>query len=202
MKRQEKGAAREQLVVEAAAAVIAERGVANVRVADIAQQAGMSVGHVTYYFPSKAGLLIRAIQLSERALHEQVAEAIEQIVDPWERLDRLVELASPTGRGDPGWVLWFEVWATAGFDADLTKVQAELDSRWRGTLTQVIQYGCDQGAFVTADSQAVATLLSSLIDGLSIHVTLGDPEVSVEVSRDLVMRAAVAVLTTQTPELA
>ncbi len=197
MRRQEKGAARERLVVEAAAAVIADRGLANVRVADIAEHAGMSVGHVTYYFPSKAGLLIRAIQLSEQALHEQVAEEVKQIVDPWERLDRLVELASSTGRGDPDWVLWFEVWATAGFDADLTKVQSELDARWRGTVTQVIHYGCDAGTFVTDDAEAVATLLSSLIDGLSVHVTLGNPDVSVELARTLVMRTALALLTTQ-----
>jgi len=190
MKRQVKGEARERLVVEAAAAEIAERGLANVRMSDIAARAGMSVGHLTYYFPTKTGLLTQAIQLSEESLHAEVAAVVSGVRDPWRRLDRLVELAASTGRGDPGWVLWFEVWANAGRDDELAKVQAGLDARWRATLTDVIRYGCDQGAFVTDDAEAVSTLLSSLIDGLSVHVTLGDQEVDVAVLRKLLTRAA------------
>ena len=67
-KRREKSKAREELVVDAAAQAIAERGFANVRVSDVADLAGMSPGHVTYYFPAKTDLLMRAIRQSEEAL--------------------------------------------------------------------------------------------------------------------------------------
>jgi AcrR family transcriptional regulator len=190
MKRQEKGAAREQLVVEAAAAVIAERGLAHVRVADIAEHAGMSVGHVTYYFPSKAGLLIRAIQHSEERLRQQIDEAVAGIADPWQRLDRLVDLAASNGAGDAGWVLWFEAWANAGRDPELAVAQAQLDARWRAMLSSVIGYGCEAGSFFTDDAERVALLLSSLIDGLSVHTTLGDPRVSPTILRKMVADAA------------
>ena len=191
-RRRQKGETRERLVVDAAAATIAERGLANVRVSDIAHRAGMSAGHVTYYFPSKTALLVRAIQHSEQALHEQVAAEVLQIVDPWARLYRLITLAASTGQGDQGWVLWFEAWANAGLDEDVARAQVELDARWRNTLTDVIHYGCSQGAFATDDPEAVALLLSSLIDGLSVHVTLGDPQVDNEVLGRLVVRAAEA----------
>jgi AcrR family transcriptional regulator len=194
MKRQAKGAAREQQIIEAAAATIAERGLADVRVADIAERADISVGHLTYYFPSKASLLIRAIQLSEAELHQRASDALEQIRDPWRRLERLVELAAANGRGDPGWVLWFEVWANAARNEEVAQVQSQLDARWRETLTDVIRYGCDQGGFVTDDPAEVSTLLSSLIDGLSVHVALGDPQVDVPVLKQLCRRAAEALL--------
>ncbi|MFZ0323972.1 MAG: TetR/AcrR family transcriptional regulator, partial [Actinomycetes bacterium] len=190
--RRAKGEARERLILSSAAELIAERGLANVKVADIAQRAGMSSGHVTYYFPSKTHLLMRAIQNSERALHDDVVEKVERIRDPWKRLYRLLDLASSSGRGDPGWVLWFEVWASAGLDPVLAEMQAELDARWRRTLTDVIRYGCASGVFATDDPDGVSTLLSSLVDGLSVHVTLGDDPIDGKAMRALCIRAAEA----------
>ncbi len=173
--RRAKGKAREELVVGAAAQVIAERGLANVRVSDVAERAGMSPGHVTYYFPSKDDLLMRAIRQSEDALATQVVEEIEAISDPWKRLERLIELSASSGPGDPGWVLWFQVWSNAALDPEVARVHDELDARWRSILADVIRYGCDLGAFETEDADEAALLLSTMIDGLSIRLTLGSP---------------------------
>lgn len=188
-RRRTKGAVREQLIVDAAAAALAEHGLAHVTVSDIADRAGMSPGHVTYYFPSKSTLLMRAIQQSEEGLHQEVTEQVLAISDPWERLFHLIEVSASTGPGDPGWLLWFEAWANAAVDPELAVLQAELDARWRDTLTDVIEYGRAAGAFVTDDPQAVAVLLSSLIDGLSVHVTLGSPQVDVDTLRAVCTRA-------------
>lgn len=192
--RRAKGEARERIVIEAAAALIAERGLANLRMSDVAERAGMSAGHVTYYFPSKTSLLMRTIEYSESSLHQEVAANLQHIRDPWRRLYQLIESSAATGRGDQGWVLWLEVWANAGLDDELAKFQAELDARWRGTLTEVIRYGCERGNFVTDDPGAVSTLLSGLIDGLSVHVTLGDEQMSGPTMMELCVRAAEALL--------
>ena len=172
-KRRAKGQSREELVVGAAAQAIAELGLSNVRFTDIAERAGMTPGHVTYYFPSKSDLLMRAIRLSEESLVAQVAAEIDRIRDPWKRLDRLISLSAASGPGDPGWVLWFQVWLTAANDPDIARVHDELDARWRAILVGVIRYGCELGAFEAADPEAVALILSAVIDGLSIQLTLG-----------------------------
>jgi len=177
-KRQAKGREREQAVVHAAALVIAERGLRNVRVADIAERAGMSPGHVTYYFPSKNELLMRAIRQSEEEFHDKVEREIALHADPWDRLDRLIELAASDGQGDPGFVLWFEVWSNAGLDPAVARIHDELDGWWRRALADVIRYGCDEGAFQTDDPDGVALLLSGLVDGLSVLVTLGSEGVT------------------------
>ncbi len=171
--RRSKGQAREELVVQAATQMIAERGLANVRVSDVAARAGMSVGHVTYYFPSKAALLMRAIRQSEGSLADQVGIEIQRVRDPWKRLDRLVELSASTGPSDPGWLLWFEVWSNAGLDPEIARVHDELDGAWRAVLADVLRYGCDKGAFEVDDPIRAASVLSALIDGLSIRLTLG-----------------------------
>ncbi|MGH2539850.1 MAG: TetR/AcrR family transcriptional regulator [Actinomycetota bacterium] len=177
-KRRAKGKAREELVVGAASQAIAELGLANVRVSDVAERAGMSPGHVTYYFPSKTDLLMQAIRQSEGSLSELVAEEIQRIRDPWKRLDKLVELSAANGPGDQGWVLWFEVWSNAALDPDVALVHDELDGRWRAILSDVIRYGCERKAFEAEDPDETARLLSALIDGLSIQLTLGSPGLS------------------------
>lgn len=189
-KRRAKGAAREGVIIDAAVEAIAERGLGEVTISDIAERAGMSTGHVSYYFPSKAALLMRAIQQSEEGLHQEMAQEISLIEDPWQRLRRLVELSASTGRGDPGWVLWFEAWANAAVDPSLAAFQADLDARWRSSLTDVIEYGCGRDSFVCDDARAVSILLSCLIDGLSVHVTLGDEQIDAELAQQLVMLAA------------
>ena len=172
-KRRPKGKAREELVVGAAARAIAECGLANVRVSDVAERAGMSPGHVTYYFPSKGDLLMRAIRQSEEALCELVAEEIKGVRDPWKRFDRLIELSAASGPGDQGWLLWFGVWSNAALDPDVARVHDELDGRWRAILSDVIRYGCERGSFEAEVPDETAILLSALIDGLSIQLTLG-----------------------------
>lgn len=172
-KRQAKGEARERLVIAAAAQLIAERGLANVRIVDIAERAAMSTGHVSYYFPSKSELLMRAIRQSEETFTDLLVDQITTIRDPWARLTRLIELSAATGVADPGWVLWFEVWSNAATDADVARVHDELDRRAKAILLEVIAYGRDQGAFQTDDPARVALVLAALIDGLSIQLTLG-----------------------------
>jgi AcrR family transcriptional regulator len=176
--RRTKGAERELSVVTAAAELIAEQGLAQLRMADVADRAGMSVGHVTYYFPSKTELLVRAIQQSESQFQAEVREALHRHDDAWERLVALVELAAASGPGDPGWLLWFEVWANAAADPELAEVQQQLDGWWRQQMAEVISYGTERGTFRPTDPERAGLILSALTDGLSVQLALGSDAVA------------------------
>ena len=76
-KRRKKGEERERLVIQAAVQAISDRGLANVRMSDIAELVGMSPGHITYYFESKSELLMQAIRWSEEWFQGQIAEEVE-----------------------------------------------------------------------------------------------------------------------------
>ncbi|MFC9559631.1 TetR/AcrR family transcriptional regulator [Agromyces sp. NPDC056965] len=192
--RRAKGKAREGLVVDAATKAIAELGLANVRVSDIAERAGMTPGHVTYYFPSKTELLMLAIRQSEEALVEQVEVELDDIDDPWARLERLIDLSASNGRGDTGWILWFQVWSDAATDDTVAEVHNELDERWRGILTDVLAYGRERGAFAFDDLDTVSQLISATIDGLSIQLTVGAPNLDRARMLELCVRASAAFL--------
>ncbi len=193
--RRAKGKEREALVVEAAAQAIAERGLANVRMSDIADIAGMSVGHVSYYFPSKIDLLMRAITANEDRHWTAVEATLVRIRDPWKRLDKLLDTAAASGPHDPGWVLWFQLWLESALDADVARGHDELDARWRGILTDVIRYGVAEDVFVSSNPDQDALLLSSIVDGLSIQVTLESPVITRAKMMKLLKASARAQLT-------
>jgi AcrR family transcriptional regulator len=194
MIRRSKGQAREEQLIAAAAELIAERGLANVRVTDIAERAGMTPGHVTYYFPAKNELLMRAIRRSEDAFTQALELQVGAVDDPWQRLRTYLRLAAADGPGDRGWLLWFEVWATAPLDPDVARVHEELDAGSRDVLAGILRYGAQRGAFRLEDLDRTALLLSAVIDGLSVQLTLGAAGLTRPALLELCERAARALL--------
>jgi AcrR family transcriptional regulator len=82
---------RRARVLEAAAAALLERGFAETRIADIAERAGMSPGHVMYYFESKERLLLEALRFKEEALFYSQVDDPADGVDPWRRRKLSIE---------------------------------------------------------------------------------------------------------------
>lgn len=184
MDRLTKGKQREEKVLRAAAQAIADLGYGNVRVSDIAERAKMTPGHVTYYFPSKNELLLLAIRRSEEKLVEDSRAKLAAISDPFERLRQLITLSAASGPQDEGWVLWLQVWANGMLDDAVSEEHHLLDLRWFEVLVEVIQYGRDEGAFPVDDTDDAAEMISALIDGLSIQLTVG----SDRIDRDRLVR--------------
>ena len=82
---------RKPQLLDAAAAVIAERGMAATRIADIAERAGTSSAGVLYWFGSRDELLAEALGAAERNFHDELAAQIERLEDPRARLATLIE---------------------------------------------------------------------------------------------------------------
>lgn len=194
MDRLTKGKLREEAVLLAAAQAIAELGFSNVRVSDIAERANMTPGHVTYYFPSKNDLLLLAIRRSEEELVERSREWLSTIEDPRQRLRQLIELSAADGFKDEGWALWLQVWANGMVDNEVSTEHQQLEQRWFQILIEVIEYGRDRGVFEVADVDDAAELVSALIDGLSIQVTVGSTRLDRERALALCERGAASIL--------
>ena len=188
-KRGAKGKAREQQIIQAAVQAIAEIGLADVRMVDIAERAGMSAGHMTYYFENKNAILTEAIRWSEEGFHRELEEHIQAFEDPWARLEQLMDMSSSKGPGDPGWILWFEVWSVAHSAPEVAAMHEELGEWWMTIATEVIAHGIAQGAFANVDPRQAAGLLAAVIDGLSIYLTLSsvDTDEPGDATREYVM---------------
>ncbi len=175
-------------LLAAAAAVIRRRGIASARVADVAEEAGVSAPSVLYYFASKAELLKEALTYAEERYYDELHEELAGMDSARERLALLATWG--TGEGDYDAVLWMELWALALRDPELAATRAELDRRWRGTIAEVVRYGQDRGEFGPADPEELALLLAALLDGLAVQIALRDEDVTPARVRGLAVELA------------
>jgi AcrR family transcriptional regulator len=167
---------RRPQLLEAAAGVIAERGIAATRIADVAERAGTSPPAVLYWFESKDELLAEALTVDEERFYRALTDRMESLEHPRDKLRLMLESSAE----EYDWTLWMELWTRSLRDESTLVARRRLDERWRGQIAGVIRDGQRAGEFGDADPDDVALVLASLIDGLAVQVTLGDPDVSKE----------------------
>jgi AcrR family transcriptional regulator len=172
---------RKPQIVAAAAEVLYERGLFDTRIGDIAQRAGTSSPTILYYFESKDRLLEEAVEYADRAFYERLADGQDRAGSPGERLVDLIEQTSLGPGGLNDYTLWMEIWVRARRDESVRSTYVELDRRQRALIAEIVREGQLQGEFdAAADPNDFAVVLSGLLDGLGVQVTLGQPDVTPE----------------------
>lgn len=186
---------RHQEILDAAARVITERGLAETRISDIAARAGVSPGLILYYFESKDRLLSEALTFANDQFYLRMSREVRRIPTARDRLRRLVDLSVPGllpeyGRLDE-WAMWIEVWVRALRDQEMARDREVLDQRWRAQIAEIVRGGQTSGEFTsTQDADEISLRLASLIDGLAIQVVLNDAQVTPEHMHRICMEVA------------
>jgi AcrR family transcriptional regulator len=179
------GNERREHVLNAAMEAIAEVGVDRLRMADIASKAGMTPGHILYYFGRKDRILIETLHWSESDLERRRVGDLARISDPQKRLTRFIELYLPTQRDDMRWRLWTQTWSHPRGDAE---TRAELE-RWTGSWQRDLAAILVAGD-MTSDATTTATLICYALDGISIDYMTGLGPDSAEAAHALGLDAA------------
>lgn len=185
---------RRAALIEAAIDVIAERGLEGTRLADVAGRAGISTGHVLYYFDSKADLFLQALRWVEDDLREQACRAFGRLPSAADRWHWLLDNAAPVGPGDVRLLLWLEAWERAPRDPQVAAALTELESRWMDLLVGVLRYGQATGEVAGTDLEGFAVWFSALMDGLMIQVVTGNDSMDRRVMLDICHRVSLAQL--------
>ena len=81
--------ARRRQILKAAVQVIAEKGLCDTGIKDVAEQAGSSTALVIYYFGKKDILLAEALSFADEQFYARTADAVAEMASA---RDRLVEL--------------------------------------------------------------------------------------------------------------
>ena len=163
---------RREEILRATVAQIAERGVAAIRVADVATALGVSTALVFYHFRSKDRLVAEAFAYAARRDLDRLAQAAGSGGSARQRLVRALRLYHPSGSAAPGWRLWIDGWSAALREPELRRVCRRLDLRWRDTIAGLIAEGVAAGEFDCPDPEAAAWRITALIDGLSVQTTV------------------------------
>lgn len=182
-------------LLDAAVAVIAERGVQATRLRDIARAAGCSTGTLQHYFGSREELLAAAFRRLNAISGAQARALSAGIADPWERLLGLFAFMLGDAAGAVEWVVWVEFWHACLRDERLRGQSAAVYEAWREPMRSAIEQGRAEGRFAPrAEVETVVAALLAAIDGVALHALLGLGELTLENGTDTLARLARAEL--------
>ena len=182
---------RREQMLRAALEVIADRGYADTRIADVAERIGISPALVIYYFKTKDQLLTEAIRYLDNIWYADGQRRMTELPTAAERIEEIVAMSClPEADAEPrsSWRLWLDFWALAACNAEVAGLRQKDDERWREMIGAVVRSGQEAGEFRALDPDDFAILLCSLLDGLAIQIALNDPVVDPERAFQLCMR--------------
>ena len=181
---------RRQQILAATHRVTIERGLHDVRIADVAAELGISTGLIHYHFATKDELIEAMLRESASAEVAAVRHSLAKHDRPQDRLERAIEAYVPSLRSDPSWVLWIDVWGEALRDANLRRISEELDGAWVELIAEIIADGIAGGVFRSDDALASSWRLCAMLDGLSLQVVLHQGTMTRAHMRKHIRRAA------------
>ena len=163
---------RRHQILAATHAVTLERGLHDVRIADVAAELDVSTGLIHYHFATKDELIEAMLREAADLEVAVVRASLARHALPQDRLERAIEAYLPSTRTDPSWVLWIDVWGEALRDANLRRISEELDAAWVDLIAEIIADGVASRVFRCADPVASSWRLCALLDGLGLQVVL------------------------------
>jgi AcrR family transcriptional regulator len=188
----QKPAVRRALIVEAARGVILREGLGGTRLRDIAAEAGVSVGTVTYHFESVAEILNEVVVLETARFYSSIIEAVDAEPDPVEGVRMLVEpLFAATDASDEHWRLWSDYWTAVARKPAVAAEYVERIRVWEACLTRTLRRGAASEAFPLlgahvagsgSDDPAseVALKLAAYSDGVATQLAQKAPGLTAE----------------------
>lgn len=157
---------RRVAIMAAAEQLLAVHGFDAMRLRDVAQQAGVSIGLIQHYFTTRDDLLFETMRTASRRRAEQWVGLASGATSAGARITALLEGAI----SDPQrCVIWLETCAASSRHPELRRDVQLTQDAWRETIRSAIDEGLAAGEFAPIlPTDDLVALLVSLIDGLML----------------------------------
>lgn len=171
---------RREAILEAAAVVISERGVDAARMADVAEQAGVSLGLVQHYFRHRERLLSEVFRHELDRIARTWTSLVDQDSPPLERVIDYLALCVPVGFDSasrefgPRWGFWLELWSKAHRDPATASHVPGVYASFAVPFGQAIEQGVAEGQFgLRGEPADTVARLVAMVDGLAVQTLIG-----------------------------
>jgi len=168
-----------ELIIRAAAESLLENGYAGTSVRTIAARAGVAIGNLQYYFPTKSELLVEAWRHLTAQSVEELRQALNRLTDPLEVLEVGVATiwASLRQLGDIQ-LAAFDLLVQAPRSERLRAYLPELFTRYREVIQeQLDRLERDGRVRLTVPREVLVPLLLNTVLGFGLYYTVtGDDE--------------------------
>jgi len=180
--------ARRAELVEAAGRAVVRRGVRGLRVKDVAAEAGISAGLVSYYFPDLDDLLVDLHEHSVDRFYWSRMRLVEGAGDARARLHGLVAGGMPEGPDDELCLTLYELHLHAARDRTHSALMTSLWDREVSLYAMVLQEGQDRGEFaLRLPAMDVASYAVALEDAFGLHVVARNRRLDTARARELLL---------------
>ena len=188
-------AARREQIVAAARAMIVRRGLGSTSLRDIAAEADVSMGTVTYHFDSVDDILGAVVIAESERFYEQVVAAADAEPDARRALDMLIEpLFAEGDEVEAHWRIWTDYWAAISQRPGMNDAYGARIRHWERCVARVIARGASDGTFREVDSDAAALKLAAYSDGLATQRAQGVTALTRTIARAWFLQFADALL--------
>ncbi len=181
---------RKEEIVQVATKLVSEKGWQNTTLADIAKEADMSLGVITYHFSSKDEI-IRSVM--ERYVGENLTElsqSLEAYEDPVEKLKNLVRLTLRETKKDREiFYVHFDYWAKISWNEEIRKMNAQFYDFARDWTADCVRAGIEAGVFREVEPREAATLINALLIGIQAQHAFDDQAFDFERVAEMAERA-------------
>ncbi len=156
-------------ILSAAAKCFARKGFSTTTLAEIGKELGLRKSIVHYYFASKAALIHEVQSFTYHKYLDRVREVLSSSAETTQQgraMDALKSLWEVRSASSVG--LNIEVWSASRNDPELKRRAAALLAEKRRLITEGITAAMGTEAAHDVDVEALATLILSVLDGLSV----------------------------------
>ena len=182
--------ARRADLIDATAAVLAEHGLAGTNVRAICAKAGVSPGLLRHYFGGIDDLVAATYAATSDRMDAIFAGAVEGAgSEPRARLTAYLTASFRPPVTDPELLgAWTAFWALARSDARMAAIHAESYAGYRARLGDLLV------ACGASDAARVALMLTAMVDGLWLELSLDSTSFGAEAAVQMIERAVAALL--------
>lgn len=182
--------ARRADLIEATAAVLAEQGLAGTNVRAICAKAGVSPGLLRHYFGGIDDLVAATYEATSDRMDAIFFAAVDGAgSNPRARLNAYLTASFRAPVTDPELLgAWTAFWALARSDARMAAIHATSYAGYRERLGELL-IAC--GA---VDAERLAIMLTAMVDGLWLELSLDAESFGAEAAVQMVERAVAALV--------
>jgi AcrR family transcriptional regulator len=168
-------------LLEAAVRAVRRLGFERMRLRDVAQEAGVSIGLLQHYFETREQLGREAFAAACGERAQRFAESAEPGGSAWDRIRQMLTHAFDHGGIGERAGIWLDLCAAASRDPRLQHEALRVQDVWRAPLDAAIAEGVATGELnPRIERDAAVDMLLALVDGTELAATIGDTRLSAQ----------------------
>ncbi len=166
---------RADAILDAATAILVEDGYANLSFRGVARRAGMGLGNLQHYFPTRGDLIRAMLDRAFKRFGEAMARRHDEQADsnPEAKVEAAITYVLGDQKRADSCVLFWELWALASHDEAASEIMSDFYAAYVDNIADLMRELRPEVS--RARAQRAGVLVTALLEGASLFRGYGRP---------------------------